>query len=429
MNQDRSRIQPDLASPFNPQSRNLPATSRGCPLPTPRPSAEQEIRRHADLAARLNDRNPVEVAAEHIEEGYWRVTIVAYDYLGELSVICGLLFAHGFSIVDGHVFTYEAGRRQADGRSRRQALRRQRTIGDPRRKIVDVFTVDTRWLSAGDGGHRRHVAQLRDGPGRAAAAARRRRQREAQGELAKRVAVALRGVDGRRPDAPPDRHRDRQLTLRSATRVLRIEAPDTARLSLRVHQRPGLNGIHIAQVSVATDRQPRARHPLRHRRARPQDHLAGASSASCGPPPCWSNTSPTCCRTRPTRSRRCCTSTSSWASCSAGRVARRAGLAGAPRGAGALARLLGVSDFLWDDFLRMQYANLFPVVQDVDALATGKTRAQLASGAGGRAGRLPPTAGRTRATGSTRSKTARCSASTCATSWGTSRTSASSPPS
>jgi glutamate-ammonia-ligase adenylyltransferase len=43
----------------------------------------------------------------------------------------------------------------------------------------------------------------------------------------------------------------------------------------------------------------------------------------------------------------------------------------------ALARLLGVSDFLWDDFLRMQYANLFPVVRDMDALATSKPRPQL----------------------------------------------------
>ena len=43
----------------------------------------------------------------------------------------------------------------------------------------------------------------------------------------------------------------------------------------------------------------------------------------------------------------------------------------------ALARLLGVSEFLWDDFLRMQYANLFPVVRDVDALETVKSRAQL----------------------------------------------------
>ncbi|HEY66377.1 MAG TPA: glutamine synthetase adenylyltransferase, partial [Caldilineae bacterium] len=40
----------------------------------------------------------------------------------------------------------------------------------------------------------------------------------------------------------------------------------------------------------------------------------------------------------------------------------------------ALARLLGVSDFLWEDFLRMQYDNLFPVVRDVDALAHPKTK-------------------------------------------------------
>jgi len=44
-----------------------------------------------------------------------------------------------------------------------------------------------------------------------------------------------------------------------------------------------------------------------------------------------------------------------------------------------LARLLGVSEFLWDDFLRMQYANLFPVVRDVDALQTKKSRGQLQS--------------------------------------------------
>jgi glutamate-ammonia-ligase adenylyltransferase len=43
----------------------------------------------------------------------------------------------------------------------------------------------------------------------------------------------------------------------------------------------------------------------------------------------------------------------------------------------ALAQLLGVSDFLWDDFLRMQHANLFPVVRDVDALVSAKSRDQL----------------------------------------------------
>jgi glutamate-ammonia-ligase adenylyltransferase len=42
-----------------------------------------------------------------------------------------------------------------------------------------------------------------------------------------------------------------------------------------------------------------------------------------------------------------------------------------------LARLLGVSDFLWDDFMRMQYANLFPVVSAAGALATAKSRTDL----------------------------------------------------
>ncbi|MCX6064438.1 MAG: glutamine synthetase adenylyltransferase, partial [Chloroflexi bacterium] len=42
-----------------------------------------------------------------------------------------------------------------------------------------------------------------------------------------------------------------------------------------------------------------------------------------------------------------------------------------------LSRLLGVSDFLWDDFMCMQYANLFPVVRAAGALATAKSRADL----------------------------------------------------
>jgi glutamate-ammonia-ligase adenylyltransferase len=45
----------------------------------------------------------------------------------------------------------------------------------------------------------------------------------------------------------------------------------------------------------------------------------------------------------------------------------------------ALAQLLGVSDFLWNDFLRMQHRNLFPVVRDIDALATAKSRHELQS--------------------------------------------------
>jgi glutamate-ammonia-ligase adenylyltransferase len=48
-----------------------------------------------------------------------------------------------------------------------------------------------------------------------------------------------------------------------------------------------------------------------------------------------------------------------------------------PKVLDALARLLGVSDFLWEDFLRMQHDNLFRLVSDVDGLAAAKTKEQL----------------------------------------------------
>ena len=90
-----------------------------------------EISRHAVLSARLSRENLVEIDALQLDDGLWRVTMVGYDYVGELSLICGLLFVYGWNIVDGHVFTYEPDA----GSDRRKE-------GDESRsKIVDVFTL------------------------------------------------------------------------------------------------------------------------------------------------------------------------------------------------------------------------------------------------------------------------------------------------
>lgn len=43
----------------------------------------------------------------------------------------------------------------------------------------------------------------------------------------------------------------------------------------------------------------------------------------------------------------------------------------------ALAQLMGVSDFLWDEFLRVQYSNLFPVLRDLPSLQRGTSLAEL----------------------------------------------------
>lgn len=43
----------------------------------------------------------------------------------------------------------------------------------------------------------------------------------------------------------------------------------------------------------------------------------------------------------------------------------------------ALARLFGTSNFLWEDFLRIQYENLLPVIADLDALESFKDKATM----------------------------------------------------
>ena len=57
-------------------------------------------------AASTNKRPPSSIA-QPLSEDTWRVTVVGYDYPGELSIICGLFFVFGFNIIDGNAFTYE----------------------------------------------------------------------------------------------------------------------------------------------------------------------------------------------------------------------------------------------------------------------------------------------------------------------------------
>ena len=65
-----------------------------------------------------------------------------------------------------------------------------------------------------------------------------------------------------------------------------------------------------------------------------------------------------------------------------------------------------MSDFLWEDFLRLQHANLFPVVRDIAGLERRKPRATLAAELS-RPSWPPPPRRSSGASGSTRSKIGR----------------------
>jgi glutamate-ammonia-ligase adenylyltransferase len=324
---------------------------------------DQEIDLHATLAEHLDQDHLVDVHAIPLEKGLYRATVVAYDYPGELSLICGLLFVYGFSIVDGDVFTYEpeAKDRQTEERARPE-----------RRKIVDAFTVkpvrgevtaDTWTRYAED--LAALLKLMHDG-----------QRREARGRLAKRVAEAVQDVPVTTAALYPIEI-EIDNTASEAYTVLYIDSPDTIGFLYEFANALALNRIYIARVRISSvgnrvhdtlyvtdaagrkitsadkQREVRAATVLTKHFTHLLPHSPNPESAllhfrefigQLFQRPDWAD--------------------------------ELASLE-KPQVLDALARLLGVSDFLWDDFLRMQHANLFPVVRDIDALDTVKTREQL----------------------------------------------------
>ena len=350
--------------------------------------SKEEIQYHADLARGINEQMPAIVASQSISNHSWRVTVVGYDYPGELSIICGLFFVFGFNILNGNAFTYEplpdsptTSRPPVFNRfdSTRRMPPRQRAStapeSDTRRKIVDVFTVksnlpeppnDSIWESYTNDLH--HLLRMmRSG-----------QRREARGELAIRVGQAYQNVPGKSSPLLPitieiDNDTDERHT------ILRIDTPDTFGFLYEFTNALALTHTYVTRMIVqsigsraqdilhVTDENgDKITAPEKQRELRAAivliKHFTHLLPHSPNPStallhfreflvqlfqrPNWPDE---------------ITSIES------------------PDVLNALARLLGVSNFLWEDFLRMQYANLFPVVKDMDALSTSKSRPQLES--------------------------------------------------
>ncbi len=102
---------------------------------------KQDLFRHLACLARLSPQNPAEVLVESRRDGSVDCTVLAFDYPSEFSIITGILAGMGFEIVSGDVFTYQRAvetPRKVSGRRRRP---RQRASRDPikRRRIIDHF--------------------------------------------------------------------------------------------------------------------------------------------------------------------------------------------------------------------------------------------------------------------------------------------------
>ncbi len=100
----------------------------------------EDAARHALLATELSSERPARVSSEPRGEGRYELAVVALDYFSEFAILCGILAAHGLDIESGHVHTGAAA--PPPSKLPRGLRRRPGSVAP--RKIVDVFRVRPR---------------------------------------------------------------------------------------------------------------------------------------------------------------------------------------------------------------------------------------------------------------------------------------------
>jgi glutamate-ammonia-ligase adenylyltransferase len=343
--------------------------------------SDRDIEHHARLIERLDHNKLVEVEATPLDDDHWQVIVVGYDYLGELSLICGLLFVHGFNIIAGDVFTYGPPPIRPAKPGRRKSRRRSRTpskiaIAPSRRKIVDVFTVRPVQPNLSPAALAKIWTRYTNDLTALMQRLQRGQQRQAQGELAKRVAVALPQIPGSNSRLyPVDIDIDNEISDRHT--ILRIESVDTVGFLYEFTNALALTGINVRRMTVAsvgnrvqdtlyvTDaQQNKITSAEKQRELRVATvlikHFTQLLPRSPNPEAALLHFREFIGRLfmRP-----------DWPDEIASLEQ--------PEVLVTLARLLGVSDFLWNDFLRMQHANLFSLVRDAETLVARKSKADL----------------------------------------------------
>lgn len=318
---------------------------------------DAERKENVKLLATINREQPVRVVASSMDDGAWRLRVLGIDHPGELSLICGLLFVYGFDIVEGFAST---------GRHSEKTAK-------PFRDFVDVFSVRSPVETVMSEVWNRYESDLTD----LVLLSQSGRGNEAQGRLASRVAEALEdSPDFAIKPAPLDVSFDNDAHDRFT--VLKIRGEDTIGFLYELTNALALCGIAIEQMIIcsegnyATDTlyvtdaarkgkilDERRRHELQAAIVLIK-HFTHLLPGSPNPEaallhfrsflselfeqPDWTEQLSSLDR---------------------------------PEVLNALAHVLGVSDFLWEDFLRLQYANLFPVLSDIAGIEEAKSKSSL----------------------------------------------------
>ncbi|MFN0195489.1 MAG: glutamine synthetase adenylyltransferase, partial [Planctomycetaceae bacterium] len=361
----------------SPQEELSTATKSALPVPLIgiEPSYSQvftpeEIQSHADLLERLSEEDPTDVVIRKRDDGTWRITVVGFDCPGKLAVICGHLFVYGCDIIEGHLYVQPP----SDGKDSPLSAQLNRGVSG-RAKFIGVFTVRVEneeippeiW------------SRLKDELCQVMRMQQQGRSREAQGVLAKRVAEAVVDAVGL-PDSlyPVEVQIDNKSSPQYT--VLRICSEDTIGFLYELTNALAVSGIHSVKVVIrsvgqriddmlwVTDSQGEKITDLRRQRELRAaivliKHFTHLLPRSPNPETALLHFQGFLEQLF---------SRNDWVDDIASLENRQV--------LNALAQLLGVSNFLWEDFLRLQHDNLFPVVKDIDSLKLRKPRMELEQG-------------------------------------------------
>lgn len=326
--------------------------------------SKDEIQRHAKLLQQLSDDNLVEIDAQNLGNGLWQFTIVGFDIPGDFSMICGLLFVYGFDIVRGQAFT--------DEHVPVQVIRGRHIDRPDARRFINVFILRPPLEEVVPEVWHRYKSDLLELLQMGLSGQR----HEAHGVLAKRVAMALRDVTEFSNTLYPVEITVDNDSSDKAT-VLNIRSDDTIGFLYELSNALALSGIDICRVIVASSGSlvidtlhvtdvhgKKIVDPMRISELRAAvvliKHFTHLLPRSPNPEAALLHFRDFLEQLfqRP-----------NWVE-EFSALERSEVLA-------ALARVLGVSDFLWEDFLRLQHENLFPVLENVDELSAPASRKQL----------------------------------------------------
>ncbi len=110
----------------------------------------EEIVQHVVMIVGLSNEHHCEMSVLQLTDKVWRVTIVANDYIGEFAKICGLFSVYGLNILSGESYTYgEPASKSSEAFYRRRTKKYATRTGKPGRnsppdrKVVCVANLES----------------------------------------------------------------------------------------------------------------------------------------------------------------------------------------------------------------------------------------------------------------------------------------------